>query len=400
MDVLRRVVAEGAQVVVLQHVEHQDDARPLAPSGARVDVVAVEAGSERLLPATLVSRQVLVADDALVLPEETVHVARRVASVEGVPGGADSFGTTSSRRQRLPLGLHQVADEPPQVGVHHEVAQTLLTDSVREPEVAVVGKGEDPVQVVLDHPLLHLVEVIALLRDAERRLRGLAEAEGAEAVESGEPDIHVRRNQRVVDGRLAVFEKVVEGGERGRGPRPDPGEHAVLGGAVEDERRDPGPSRVVHLEHLERHPCGHSGIEGVTPGLEHVVPGLGGQVVPGGDHPVRAHDARPHGLDVVGAVDVAVTLERGNGGENAFRGRGFLRNAVLRNAAGDECQGEGGDHPCQMLHRVILLLLWGLLCRGIFRNHQEGSNPQLAEECLSNTDPQPLNLGCLFVTSS
>ena len=74
---------------------------------------------------------------------------------------------------------------------------------------------------------------------------------------------------------------------------------------------------------------------------------------------MRAHDARPHGLDVVGAVDVAVTLERGDGGEDAFRGgRGFLGNAVLRNAAGDECQGEGGDHRCEVLHRVILLLLW------------------------------------------
>ena len=220
VDVRRRVVAEGAQVVVLQHVEHQDDARPLAPAGGGVDVVAVEFGPERLLPAALVVREVLVADDAFLLPEETVHGAGRLALVEGVPGGADPVGTASSRRQRLPLGVHQVADEPSQVGVHHEVTQPLLPDPVREPEVAVVGKREDAVPVILDHPLLHLVKVVALLRDAERGLGGLAEADGAEPVERREPDVHVRRNQGVVDGRLAVLEEVVEVASAGEVPAP------------------------------------------------------------------------------------------------------------------------------------------------------------------------------------
>ena len=70
---------------------------------------------------------------------------------------------------------------------------------------------------------------------------------------------------------------------------------------------------------------------------------------------MRAHDARPHGLDVVGAVDVAVTLERGDGGENAFRGRGFLGRVDVGSGAREKCQGRDGGHPCQMFHRVILL---------------------------------------------
>ena len=251
------------------------------------------------------------------LAEKAVHVARGISLVKGVPRSADPFGAASTRGKRLLLGLHHVADEPPQVGVHHQIAQTLLADPVLEPEVAVVGEGEDPLHLILDHPLLHLVEVIALLGDAQGRLRGFAEAEIAEAVEHGEPDVDVRGNQRVVDGRLAVFEEVVKGSERGRGPGPDPGDHAILRGAVEDEGRDPGPARVVHLERLERHPRGHPRVEGVAPGLEHVVAGLRGQVVPGRDDPVGAHDPRPHGLDVVGVVDVAVAVERGDGGEDA-----------------------------------------------------------------------------------
>ena len=214
------------------------------------------------------------------LPEESVHVARGIALVEGVARGADAFGAALARGQRPPLRLHHVADEPPQVRVYHGIAETLLPNPVLEPEVAVVGKGEDPLHLILDHPLLHLVEVVSLLRDAQRRLRGLAEAQGAEAVERGEPDVDIGRNQGIVDGRLAVFQEVVEGGERGRGPCPDPGDHAVLRCAIEDERRDPGPSRIVHLERLEGHSRRHPGVEGVASGPEHIVAGLRGQVVP------------------------------------------------------------------------------------------------------------------------
>ena len=39
-----------------------------------------------------------------------------------------------------------------------------------------------------------------------------------------------------------------------------------------------------------------------------------------------------------------------------------------------ECQGQGGDHRCQVLHRVILLLL-----RDIFWNRREDGNPQSAQ---------------------
>ncbi len=78
-----------------------------------------------------------------------------------------------------------------------------------------------------------------------------------------------------------------------------------------------------------------------------------------------AHDARPHGLDIVGVVDVTVAVEGGDGGEHAplCGGRGFLRGVGSlfrrsdpRSAPHDECQGRDGDHPCQVLHRS------GLLC--------------------------------------
>ena len=244
------------------------------------------------------------------LPEVAVNGSCGIALVEGVSGGLDPGGATCTASESLLLGSDHVADQLAQVAIDHQITEPLVPYAVLEPEVDVVRKQQDVVGVLLDQPLLHLVQVIAVLGDLERRPRRLSEADRSVALQRRQPDIDVGRYQRSVDGRLAVLQKMVERRQRRATTGADASDHLVFGGAVQYQRGDAGPAGVGHLGHLQRHRGGDSGIEGVAAGLERLEPRRCGEVVSGGDGAMSSHDPWPHGFEAVRIIDMPVTVER------------------------------------------------------------------------------------------
>jgi hypothetical protein len=84
----------------------------------------------------------------------------------------------------------------------------------------------------------------------------------------------------------------VKGFDRHRlrpGAEPGNRDHLVTFGKVDHDRRDPGETDILRLQHGQRHAAGASGIDRIAAGLENLECGLRRQVMPGGRHVAGAH---------------------------------------------------------------------------------------------------------------
>jgi hypothetical protein len=154
----------------------------------------------------------------------------------------------------------------------------------------------------------------AVAGEGDRGGRHLGEAHGAEMRERSDPGVGGRRH----DGAqhplrdLAAVPAPEEVARDRLWPRTQAGDgdHAVLGGAVNDDRRHAGEVHVFGLHHAERDAAGDAGVDRVAARLENAEARLGGEVVAGGHHVARPHDGRAMGLHVVLAGPGFVPLAR------------------------------------------------------------------------------------------
>ena len=73
-------------------------------------------------------------------------------------------------------------------------------------------------------------------------------------------------------------------------------EDAIVGGGIDDDRRDAREVHVFGLHHAERDAARDAGVDRVAARLQNLKAGLGGQVLAGGDHVARPHDGRAMGF--------------------------------------------------------------------------------------------------------
>jgi hypothetical protein len=159
------------------------------------------------------------------------------------------------------------------------------------------------------HPILGLVlgddfrhqrvDRKAVAGVADRRLRDLAEAHRAEALERSDPGIGRRRHhgaENPLRNRAGVVRLEVIGPDRLR-PRAEARDRddAILRGRIDDDRRHARKIHVFRLHDAERNPGRNSGVDCIAACLQNLEAGLGGQVMTGRHHVARPHDRRAVG---------------------------------------------------------------------------------------------------------
>ena len=178
MDVLRAVVAQRAQVGVLEDVERLQHRRALLPDGEFVDVVAAVVGAVRLLDQHFPVREVGLGEQAAVLLHPAHDLIGDIALVEAVVRRVDGLLARLLRAQRLSLGLDQLAERRSEVGLPEDLARDrrlACLAHMREEHTRRVLPLLDARLAVLDPVRRLRLDRIALLGHLDRRREHLRE---------------------------------------------------------------------------------------------------------------------------------------------------------------------------------------------------------------------------------
>ena len=246
-------MAELFQLGAVEQVHRLQQRRSLAPRTAGIERDVAERGRDRLVEAGAIVGEVFGGEDAAVLLLIFDDRARDVAAIERVARcGEAGFASARARRRLLVRHVLQRGAER----LLHEHLADLRRASVRQVEID-VRRELAILRLMIGDDLVH--EVVggeSVARVADRGFRHLAEAHGAEALERRDPGIGRRRHHRAHDALrdfAAVVLHEVVGIERLRpGAETGNGDEAVLGGGIDDDRRDARDVHEFRLHDTER----------------------------------------------------------------------------------------------------------------------------------------------------
>ena len=183
VDRLRRAGTVGREVESLDQVRAHQHFESAA-RGRRIaeHVVAAIIGAQRLGPLRLVSGQVGRGEDAAVRLEEAIELLRDVALVEPIERGPDRRRARGLLRQRLPLGLDELAQRRGVIRVLQQLAG-LQRLAVGQEDLRGGRILAEVVLPAIDRLRQHLIDRIALFGVLDGRREHLGDAHRAELVE-------------------------------------------------------------------------------------------------------------------------------------------------------------------------------------------------------------------------
>ena len=352
VDVLRSVITQRVHVVVLEHVQHQDKPWPLRPGIGGIDIVAAIVCVQRFVPRSFVAGHVLIRHLAVnVFGEKPADSARRFAFVKRVACCLNALRSRSTGRESLSLGIDHVANQFAEVSVEDETAQSLPTLAILQPIFCVVGPAFGAFLAAVHRIFESVVQVKAVLGNVDRVLGYVFETLGPVSVESGQPYVHVGRDDHRMRSVLSMREVILQGRRSGRCPCPDPGDDTVLLGTVEYQRGDTGPASDIHRRRFHGHGSRHPDVKRVTALLEFLDANHRRRVVAGSDHAVSPEDVGAHRLDIVLVIDGDVSIER----FDQTYGSAKVLPQLLDNACSDGHNGDAGNqrgHGLLVAHRT------------------------------------------------
>ena len=177
VDVVGRVVPECRKVAGLEHVQHLEQGRPLAPETAAIDVDAAEVRPQRRLDLGSEGREILHGHEAPVRPVIGNDPLGDVASVEGVARSLQPCGPVAGRRLFL---IGHVAQRRREIPLAED-----LPDPWRPSAWEVHGLARRPAPVAGDVCRDHLrhqrIHDEPLVRESDRGCGDLSEGHRPEA---------------------------------------------------------------------------------------------------------------------------------------------------------------------------------------------------------------------------
>ena len=291
---------------LVEHPEHLEQRRALAPRAGLGDRVALPLRRDRVLPRGLEGGQVRPGEDAgkhrpagvpVGPPGEVVDGLRHEPLRPGPAHGVDALLPGAARRPLL-------ADQPFQGVGPGLVGQQRARHGRGPVDQPGVGRGRPVLLEELLHrgdrradPLEHGVAVARVVQGGRGHLGQGHRAPVAQQDQPGLRGPGDRRGQRTGAGDPveAGGGEVLGGGAcRGRALPAEHAGHRVVGGGHDQRQVTPGAVEV-RLDDLQHQAGGDRAVGGVAVQLEHPHGGLRGQPVGARDHPVGPGEGGPRG---------------------------------------------------------------------------------------------------------
>ena len=244
VDVFRAVVSERTEIEAVQDLQHLDQDRPLAPEGAGDDLAGAEGSPHGRLEAHPEGRQILPRQEPTFRGVIARDGRRDVAPIErGACGGEPGPATPAARGAVL---VRQVAQGPTEIRLDEPLPRpgrsSPRQEDRRRGRPAAVGR-----LVLADDPRDEGSEREPVPRALDRRLGDLREAEGAEALERGDPGVRGARDDGAQEslGHIpaASVAKELERGPAGPDAEPGNRRHDPALSLVDHDRGDPREAR-------------------------------------------------------------------------------------------------------------------------------------------------------------